>query len=80
MHAHVQIEYTNDNGDQVESLVGFDPTSKNDREFVHSLLDEYLDYLAKRFKRVLDGKESGIPGEGGRYDMNHFEVSDQIDP
>ena len=68
-HAHVQIEYTRA-CDQVESLVGFNPTDLEDRKFVHTLLDEYLDYLSKR---VGDGEE------GERNEANHFRVSDWLD-
>jgi len=45
----IQIEYTRADGDQAESLVGFDPTSEKDRKFLHDSLDEYLDYLARRY-------------------------------
>jgi len=67
-HAHAQIEYTK-NGDQVESLVGFNPTAQEDRKFVHELLDEFLDYIEDRFRNGQDGVKAKT---------NHFEVGDLI--
>jgi hypothetical protein len=57
LHCHAQIEYTalgKQYGfgevveNQVETLTGFDPRVAKDREFIHLLLDEYLDYLSTR--------------------------------
>ena len=53
-HCHAQIEYLNEEKVSVESLVGFNPLAKDDREFVHALLDEFLDHLASRFDNNSD--------------------------
>jgi hypothetical protein len=51
-HCHAQIEYETFNG-QVESMWGFDPTSKETREFLHKSLDEFLDMcLIPKFNRT----------------------------
>jgi hypothetical protein len=70
-HAHVQIEYTGDKG-QVESLVGFNPTRKKDRKFVHDLLDEYLDYVVGRLKSS-DGNLEPL------NESNGFRIFDNVD-
>lgn len=55
MHCHVQISYTD-----AESLSGFDPRKKEDREFCHASLDEYLDVMAKLIQKLEDeGKKEG---------------------
>jgi hypothetical protein len=56
-HAHVQIEY-----DTTESLIGFNPTDKEDRQLVHDMLDEYLDRLAREYTK--EGDDLEIPGNG----------------
>jgi len=66
-HAHMQIEYTNKDKEQVESLVGFDPRKEEDKKFVHDCLDEYLRYLAERWEK-----------DGSLHECNHFEISDEI--
>lgn len=48
LHAHVRIEYTHEDGGQVETLVGFCPWKEAARKMVHEMLDEYLDYLKRR--------------------------------
>ena len=65
LHCHVQLEYCAPGTDYagVETLMGFDPM-KN-REFVHKLLDEYLDLWVKRISEnpgatTLDFKENGF--------------------
>lgn len=50
-HAHVQIEYCKPGESkhaEIESLEGFDPRVKHDREHVHRMLDEYLNVIEKR--------------------------------
>lgn len=51
-HAHMQIQYKKENGDIVESLMGFDPRKEKDREFAHKMLDEYLDVMGKFITKV----------------------------
>lgn len=61
-HCHVQIEYTNKEG-QVETLTGFDPTDEERIKFVHDMLDEYLRYLRNRFEQGIDkiqNKDNGF--------------------
>lgn len=60
-HAHVQIEY-----DWTESLIGFNPENKEDRELCHEMLDEYLNVLVERRKKMIEEgiSESEIHGNG----------------
>lgn len=67
LHCHVQIEYCVKGNDcpEVESLIGFDPTSEEDRALCHKMLDEYLDVWVKRFAAnpnasLLEYKEEGF--------------------
>lgn len=39
---HAQIGYTGATGEPVESLLGFDAVSSEDRAILHSMLDEWL--------------------------------------
>jgi len=75
LHAHVQIQYTLDNGGTVESYEGFDPTSEKSRKFVHDMLDEYLDYLRARIMGFSQGK--GV--KEALSEENHFKVFDYLD-
>lgn len=57
MHCHVQIQYRDKNDECVESLDAFNPLEEIDRKFVHDMLDEYLNQLAKKFDAYKDMKE-----------------------
>jgi hypothetical protein len=85
LHCHAQIEYTalgKQYGfdevveNQVETLTGFDPRTIKDREFIHSLLDEYLDYLSRRMD---DANEKGLTIFEPKYEDNWFKVFDNAD-
>jgi hypothetical protein len=39
---HAQIGYTNAAGESVESLLGYDVVSQDDRAMLHALLDEWI--------------------------------------
>lgn len=69
IHGHAQIEYTGEDGLQVESIYPI-RNSFECREFLHAMLDEYLDYLSKR----LDNKE-----RGEKHPNNRFIIFDMID-
>ena len=43
MRIHFQIEYTNKDGDCVETLSSSSIDTPEDRKLLHDLLDEYLD-------------------------------------
>ena len=53
IHAHAQIQYENEKGGLVESLFGFDP--RENRAFIHSVLDEYLDELSRKMEETPEG-------------------------
>jgi len=60
LHGHVQIEYgtSTEHPDAMdtESLVGFNPTSEEDRKLCHDMLDEFLNrYLIPQFKARTNG-------------------------
>ncbi len=81
LHCHVQIEYTGMMpvcGElqemQVETLAGFDPTE--DREYVHAMLDEYLNYLERRMN---EAKKNGLTNFKPKYEDNWFKVFDEAD-
>lgn len=82
MHAHIQIEYTKisdgkdglfKEGDhyQAESLVGFDPGDNKDRDMVHQMVDEYLDYLVEMKGRMIAKNLK----ESVEHLSNHLEIS-----
>ena len=81
LHCHVQIEYTKTEkvcGEmlehQVETLTGFDPVK--DREFIHLLLNEYLDYLVLRMN---EARDQGLDSFAPKYEDNWFRVFDYAD-
>lgn len=50
-HCHVYVGYQDSEGEEVDSMSGFDPTNPTDRRLVHDMLDEYLlKYLVPRFR------------------------------
>lgn len=62
-HAHVQIQYHDQDDQPRESLVGFNPISEEDRQLVHAMLDEYIDeYLVPKFQG-----EPTVEGEDDRF-------------
>ena len=83
LHCHAQVQYTRIEKvcgefqeEQVESLIGFDPTKKEDVEFVHRLLDEYLNYLCVR---VNEARAKGLTKLEPLYEDNGFDISDIAD-
>ena len=62
MHAHIQVCYYNSKGETVESMVGFDPRTPEDRKLTHDMLDEYLDkFIIPR----LEGEHRETSGDCG---------------
>lgn len=85
LHCHAQIEYTKEGKlcgcdevveHQVETLTGFDPRLPKDREFIHLLLDEYLEYLSMRMNEADD---KGLTSFQPKYADNWFKVFDVAD-
>ena len=68
-HVNLRIELTNGIGEQVGSLLEFNPTNTSDLNMVHAALDEYLGYLERRF-------EAGETG--GNDNKNGFRIFDII--
>jgi hypothetical protein len=66
-HGHVQIQYRDG---FVESLVGFDPYSLEDREFLYRSLDEFID---NHIIPVCEGAPNNSP------EHNFFTVSGYVD-
>lgn len=60
---------------QAESMQGFDPEDKEDRQLLHDCLDEYLDYLVKVKKHALEQGLDKIQ----EHEDNHFEVMGYLD-
>jgi len=65
MHGHIQISYEN-----AESLEGFDPRKKEDIEFAHKLLDEYLEKLGEAMTKaeaagLKEGREPTTDSDAG---------------
>lgn len=59
-HCHWQTETR-----EWETLSGFDPSKEEDRKFVHEIVDEFLDYLAKKMNNTtgnIDCETKHIPG------------------
>jgi hypothetical protein len=97
IHAHVQIAYTRpatekdhdyefyknqawpQNQISVESMVGFDP--KKNREFVHKLMDEFLDNLEREMEKVKEMKmeEADLNKMQGGENYWNFQIFGEID-
>lgn len=74
MHGHIQISY---NG--VEDLSGFDPRKKDDVEFAHKLLDEYLVKLGEAMSAaesngLKEGREPTLDSDAGFHVWPWFDT------
>jgi len=72
LHAHCQIMYPKENN-TIESLIGFSPLSKQDREGIHAILDEYLDNLATIYTQaIIDQQTEIFFGDKEREDSEEY--------
>ena len=73
-HAHFQIQMKNG---AVETLAGFDPTTKEGKNRVRETLEEFLEYLEKKFKTTKGDVGTKLPALSNEADR--FIVFGHID-